>query len=178
MLAHLEAETTIKTVILTGRWAFNTEGTRAPGEFGGPAILTLDGETGRSDAGNHAVVRTGLERTLAAITALERRIILLEGTPEMGVNVPKEVLFAATLGRPIARFPDRAAYDARNAGAHAIMAEAIAGRPVTRVSPAEFLCPDDCPVMKDGAILYRDDDHVASSTARWLIPDAFRDITP
>lgn len=167
VIGMLRASDRFGTVILFARWALNAEGTRPEQRDSPPPRLREVGQetAGGGAAANFPVFEAGLERTVAAVRATGRRVILVEGTPEIGWNVPLMLGNAMFIGAAPPRAPTAATYDARNLRVRQAI-EAVAARYGAAVVPLEsLLCPGACIVEADGRPLYRDDDHLSRAGA-------------
>lgn len=113
-------------------------------------------------------------RSVAALRDKGVEVILIQGLPEIGRNVPDMVLrYGANVpGRLI---PSRTEVAARQARANAILERVAADHSARLLSPAKSLCAERCRVELDGTPLYRDDDHLSVYGARWLVPNLMRD---
>lgn len=173
VLAQIEANPDIRQVILFGRWALSTEGTRAAHEPGGPAILAEHGADSLGISDNARLVADGLDRVVARLRAREIDVVLVGGLPEIGRGVPQVVLrYGSDVGgRNL--LPTRADYDARNLRANQIIEAVTERRGSVYLDPARLLCGETCRVEIDGDALYRDDDHMSEFGARWLVPRLF-----
>ncbi|MHA6325021.1 acyltransferase family protein [Roseivivax sp. CAU 1753] len=164
------------TIVLVARWALAVEGVRAPGEA--PGIATFEVTPGGDVAaagmgditGNPALIAAGLDALIARITATGRRVVLLEGVPEIGFDVPQAFASATLFGASLRHPPSRAETQARNARASALLARLAEGREdVTFVPLIETWCAEFCPIADGEEIFYRDDDHLSRIGAERLI---------
>ncbi|MEL6646882.1 MAG: SGNH hydrolase domain-containing protein [Pseudomonadota bacterium] len=168
VLDRVTALPSVETVIIWGRWALATEGTRAPNELGDDAQLAVRGQDVSGIADNEALVRAGLDQLVQALRNAGVEVILLGGTPEIGRIVPDVVLAYGT-DIPSDAIPTRADIIQRNARADAILNEVATRHDVTLISARDTLCPDQCVIQRDGRAVYRDDDHLSGTGAKWAI---------
>ncbi|SIT09331.1 Peptidoglycan/LPS O-acetylase OafA/YrhL, contains acyltransferase and SGNH-hydrolase domains [Roseivivax lentus] len=163
------------TIVLVARWALAVEGVRAPGEAPGVALFEREAPGIAPGADGAGLVRAGVAALIDIITASGRRVVLLEGVPEIGYDVPQVYASAALFGADLRPPPGRIATEARNARASAMLAELAAGRPDVVFVPfiAEW-CGATCPVADAGGLYYRDDDHLSRRGAEALIADYLR----
>jgi peptidoglycan/LPS O-acetylase OafA/YrhL len=173
VLASVLETPSIGTVIFFARWALATEGSRAENERGGQAILALSGETSNDISDNAQLVELGLSRLVEALRARDLNVIIISGTPEIGVNVPDTVLWQSSdaLG------PTRIEINQRNERADQIIDDIAEKYGVRVLSPRDFLCSETCLIQIGGVPLYRDDDHFSAFGARWLVNELMNDIT-
>lgn len=160
VLAYVEADPGIDTVILAARWALSWHGTRYGDEEGSEVQLAdADG----APAENPELLERGLERSVAALEQLGRRVVLVRQVPEVGEDVPSANYAARLSGRDVEALiaPTRAAYERRTGAVHARL-EAIASGRAAVLDPGAVLCgARRCRVTLDGLPLYRDDNHLS-----------------
>ena len=169
ILAAIAARPELGTVVLVSRWAFYAEGRRFRHEAGHPVFIRDAGTTGVSAGENGRVFARGLDRTLAALAALGRRVVLVTQAPENEFDLAVAMARADWLGRAVAFAPARADYVTRQAKVDALFRAAEASGLATRLPLGEALCgPVDCPVARDGWPLYRDSNHLTATYARTL----------
>lgn len=117
-----------------------------------------------------AAMRTTLKRLLGA----NKEVVFVIDVPELAFD-PKSCVeirplrFGARQAKSPCAVP-RAAYDERNAGYRAVLAAVLKDFPAVKVwDPARLLCDEQfCWAMKDGTMLYRDDDHLSLAGSLWL----------
>jgi len=169
VLRYIETHPNIDTVILAARWALNAERTRAPGEGGGPAILGRAGASGTAPADNAALFRAGLVDTVAALRTAGKTVRLVEGVPEMGFSVPTAWMNQSFMGNAPAAvsWPE---YEARHHQVTPVLADLVSTYDVEIIPLATWLCRPICQTEQDGALLYRDDDHLSIYAAEQILP--------
>ncbi|MCT4556817.1 MAG: acyltransferase [Pelagimonas sp.] len=167
VLNSLRALPDVKTIVLSGRWAFPAEGNRWPGEHGAAAVLRDINKPDLTD--NFSVFESGLRRSLTTFQDMEKEVILFEGTPEFGKDVSLLYMNDAFFGtdRPIT-IP-RTSYDARNARVNALFDQLSDEGLIRFIKVADAMCPGQCVTRKDGTLLYRDDDHLSPAGAVHLL---------
>ncbi len=179
VLAMLQSRDDMQLVILNARWALAAEGLRAPGEAGPPAILRTE-PVDRSDldpAGNYATFAPALGRTVRAIRATGREVLIIEGTPEFGWPVPRLLGNHHFFGATTRDIPTRSMVEARNARANTqIRALASEDAGVAAISLLPVLCPETCRLLQGGRPLYSDDDHLSMSGAIAIVPSALETV--
>jgi peptidoglycan/LPS O-acetylase OafA/YrhL len=107
-------------------------------------------------------IRTGLARTLAAITPSARQVLLIAPTPVMLDSVPHCLRLGAECGIT------RAQHEAGVRALRQVLESEVRRFPNARlVDPSAFLCSDSsCPAVRDGVALYLDEAHATFTTAR------------
>jgi len=164
VLSRLEREPDIVTVVLAARWTLAANGDRYGNEAGDAVTLVDLQAPPRSSGGNAAVFRAGVERTVAAIEASGRRVVLVGQVPEIGYDVPASSFAASLRGKDVTAMiaPTVAEFEERSARVDDVLNDIRARHEVTVVEPAERLCRDGlCQVVADGVPLYRDDNHLS-----------------
>ena len=180
VIALLEGREDIDTVILVARWALVVEGSRSSGERGPAAILgrahasrpdVLAGSEGAQvTAHNAELAEFGLAATVQRIRATGRKVLIVEGIPEISFSVPMALVNAEFIGADLQEAPDRAEVERRNRRANEIIA-AVAGQfGAQRTSLLTELCNPRCRIQRNGVPLYRDDDHLSRFGALALVP--------
>lgn len=121
-----------------------------------------------------AIWETAMRATLAELVTAGKRVIFVLDNPELGFD-PKSCIDS----RPFRLTPknlrspcavSRAAFEERNRDYCALVAKVLADFPqVVSVDGARPFCDEQwCWAMKDGKILYFDDDHVSLDGARLI----------
>ncbi len=151
----------IQTVVLFARWPLWAEGERPEGEAGRPfKLVDLEGEPTRVDADTQlGVFERGLERTVEALAASGREVLIVGGAPEIGWHVRHAREYAAFLNRALPDAPTLEDVRARHGRADRIIADIAQRHGATFLPFAETICAPVCPVEADGLGLYNDDDH-------------------
>lgn len=134
----------------------------------------------RPDLTDHATIwEAAMRATLTELTAAGKRTIFLLDNPELGFDPRNCVdsrplrLTHKNLRTPCAL--SRATFEERNRDYRALVTKVLADFPQTiLVDGAKSLCDDQwCWAMKDGELLYLDDDHLSIYGAR-LVAQAIR----
>ena len=174
-LDYIAATPSITDVILIGRWALAANGSRAAGESGQPLVLGVSSLVTDAPDGmdNAEIFSFGFQRTVDSLTELGKNITIVQGTPEIGFNVPNSFLQGALLGGQPSAAPTRQAYEERHALSDSIMANALETTPVRLVNVSDLFCPDQCLTEIDGKPLYRDGHHLTIWGAQWFVTSAF-----
>lgn len=168
MLAFLKSRDDMPLVILASRWGFATEGTPAPGENTGPAILaTVDGALPSGAVGeNDAIFDMALPRTIAAIEATGRKVIVLGDAPEIGWSVPDQVGRSLMHDLPVPAGPTVEDVELRAQSSDAAFRALQAEGKLTFLPLAPLFCKERCGVVGPGGQpLYRDGHHLSRTGA-------------
>lgn len=175
VLAYLRARPNINTVILAARWALSATGVRY-GLESGRDVRLVDLEAKKNRDGKESnldIYLRGLERTLAALRAAGKHIVVVGQIPEVGIDVPAAYAIAYATGRDVNALiaPARTDYDARVRDAHAPFVEGASRSELTFIEPHTALCDTwRCRVTREGYALYRDDDHLSFAGAAVVAP--------
>ncbi len=161
----------IETVILFARWAWATvggnEASGATDNIGFVDVLPLP----HSSLEPKEVIRRGLTRTIQFIRSTGRRVVLIEGVPEIGWNVPTKLLNQARFGLKAPKPPDLEAVTRRNKIASDLLISFTKDPKVKMVTLNDVLCTPLCSVQINGIPLYVDDDHLSRYAAEiYLAP--------
>ncbi|WP_445190688.1 SGNH hydrolase domain-containing protein [Sphingobium sp. HWE2-09] len=111
-----------------------------------------------------------LDRTIAAIRAEGRDVVLIGPVPPQPFDVPRRLAHLADAGRLAnAQGVDRAWVEARTTHLRALFARWQA-RGVTLIDPVSALCPTGhCAIEHDGKPLYFDSHHLSVAGARLVV---------
>ncbi|WP_088184465.1 acyltransferase family protein [Sphingobium sp. Z007] len=111
-----------------------------------------------------------LDRSIAAIRALGRQVVLIGPVPPQPFDVPRRLAHLAQAGQlGEARGVDRTHVDARTVHLRALFARWRA-RGVALIDPVAALCPGGrCAIEHDGQPLYFDSHHLSTAGARLVI---------
>lgn len=160
----------IDTIVLIARWALNAEGDRVGRESGTRAVLGFEDGRRGSPADNFEVFHESLTATVLRLTEAGKKIIIVAGIPEIGVDVPQAYLDAMFFTSSVDIAISRADYERRNARVLRVLEELAASPSVDVVRVADAMCASDCLVEVGGKLIYRDDDHLSIAGAKWLMP--------
>lgn len=163
-IQFLSSHPAIRTVVVAARWSVYTSGRAV--DFG-PA--ESNEQLPRLISPHE--LSAGVGRTVAALEAAGKTVVLVYPIPETGYHIP------STLARKLLRGEEpetftrpRAYFDHRQAAAIAALDAAGSAR-VVRVRPADRLCDASaCKVFADGQPLYYDDDHLSLEGGRFVAP--------
>ena len=164
VLDYLAQRPELGTVVLAARWALSTNGTRYKNEDG-RSVALRDLSAGDGPAGGNAEhVETGLRRTVDAIRALGRRVVIVNQVPEIGYDVPSANYSAKLTGKDVNALiaPTRAEFLERSGDSRRIIGAIAAELSVATIDPANRFCDAQlCRVIEDDIPLYRDDNHLS-----------------
>jgi hypothetical protein len=175
VLAHKE----IGTVILMARWGKNAQGTAYGNE--GDGFVPIGDAEGRAQkpADNAAIFARGLKRTVEALRAAGRRVVLVGPVPEIGWAVPQVLARLEQEHSHQVVAPPAAKFYAREKEVLPLFRRIAAEKGVRAVFPHEYLCASGrCAVRKNGIPLYRDEHHLSDYGARKIEPLLDRTIEP
>jgi hypothetical protein len=165
----------IDTVILAARWPLSVTGERYRKEGGGRIVLVdhAQGEYGGGrEIPNAALVERGLRRTLLALEALGKRVLVVKPIPEVGYDVPSVNHIAWLTGRDINALiaPTFREYLARNHESLQIIDKMVQEFGVAALQPASLLCEGSVCRLTDarGVAIYRDDDHLSTFGSKYV----------
>jgi peptidoglycan/LPS O-acetylase OafA/YrhL len=170
-LAELARHPEAEVVVLAARWALHAESTRFGDETGGRRFLVDEASEEPSVPSSRRALREGLRRTLERLTqALPRaRVVLVGPVPELGFDAPQCQARALLFGRPTQRCASvpHSEVEQRQHFVDALLDEVAGAFPaVTSFRPASRLCDGQrCAAIRDGTLLYVDDDHLSPAGA-------------
>jgi peptidoglycan/LPS O-acetylase OafA/YrhL len=174
VMTYLSAHEEIRTVIMAARWTFVVKGDYDKRKESYPVKLIDLQATGPDDADNTSVFETGLRRTVERLRELGKTVVLVGPVPEIGYDVPSAVFVASKTNRDVDSLisPTVSEHQERNATVTAIFSDLQEKTAVAAiVNPSKYLCDlGYCRVAINNAPLYRDDNHLSTSGARYLSP--------
>lgn len=180
VLAMILRHKEITTVILMARWGKNAQGTAYGSEGHGFVAIGDDLGRAKKPSDNAAIFARGLERTVDALRADGRQVLLVGPVPEIGFTVPQVLARLAQEHREnTVVAPPAEKFYAREAEVLPLF-HAMAGRQgVSAVFPHDFLCQSGrCAVRNNGIPLYRDEHHLSEYGAVKLEPLLNKAIDP
>ena len=166
----------IRTVILAARWSLYLEGRfvstgEAETNNGVPKLIGPDGEPYPlfSDAARHHF-RDSIRNLVQVLMANGKHVVLVYPIPETGYNIPHTLALMSTRGKNPADFTvPKNLYVERQWRATQILGDLGHHRQLTRVYPAQVLCPTSrCLTFANGAPLYFDSHHLSVPGALML----------
>ncbi len=167
VLDYLKQHPEIKTIILASRWAAYSTGSSYKEED--YLVYSLK-DTYREYNGkqlNSILFKTGLSRTVNALIAMDRKVIIVGDVPEIGYNVPRYSLIQKKLPFAVKGVdirPSIAEYNQRNREVQETLNELAKHKNVT-VIHTESKMFDEHGMGKiafQGELLYSDDDHLST----------------
>jgi len=156
----------IKTVFLVGRWPREV----LDAEFGNEGIF-FDPNRPYAIRDRSALVRHGLDRTLAALAAAGTRAVIVQDVPEVGYDVPHALALAAMRGVEAKVAPSLRTVEERQRQTRLLVREMAARHGAAVIDPLPSLCGSGrCMVQERGVPLYADEDHLSVAGAVRLAP--------
>ena len=176
ILRHKE----ITTVILMARWGKAAQGTAYGNEGHGFVAIGDDEAHAQKPADNAAIFARGLKRTVDALRADGRQVLLVGPVPEIGWTVPQVLARLAQEHREhVVVAPSAKKFYEREAEVLPLFHAMAAKKGVSAVFPHDYLCKSGrCAVRKDGIPLYRDEHHLSDYGAKKLEPLLDKAIDP
>lgn len=116
-----------------------------------------------------APIAEALDRTMAELTRLGTKVVLVMDVPEMGYYVPEALAKAAVKGSTPDIAPPWSYVEKRQALARAVLETSAKKYDAMIVDPLPAFCSNgQCAAARDGVPLYRDADHITGTAARSL----------
>jgi hypothetical protein len=158
----------LDTVVLAARWGWWAESLPYKREGGTPVTLALLPPAHADEAGNHAALAGGLEQAVTTLLAAGKQVWLVGPVPEIGYDVPRYVhLRALGFARDLKIAPSLAEFRARQGFVLPLLGDLSSRYPIGAIWPHQLLCDNAaCAIMRDGRLLYSDDDHLSVFGAR------------
>ncbi len=170
MLAFARSNASVHTIILAAEWPLYMTGREFGEDPGIPEIVSWDGAPKNSSQAEQFAA--ALRKTVAQLTAAGKNVIVFVDWPELGFDA------RSCLPRPVPLFSHpralcgvpRPQVDARDRDYREVifdLKKTFAGLKV--FDPLPYLCDAEaCYAMRDGHLLYRDDNHLSAAGARYL----------
>jgi len=156
----------IRNIILHARWATYETGKQTASEASNRPRLFVEGDLEK----NRLKFEEMLTSTVETI-AKGRNVTIIGPVPEVGYNLPAEMIKALMLGKNADMHLSRKAFDERQKDLLALLARLDQIEGVEVVYPHEILCDAEiCKTSIDGMALYVDDDHLSPTGAALLKP--------
>ena len=172
VIAFVRAHPEIETVILEARWGKNADG-RAYGDEGHGFVPIGDKVSiSHKPSQNAAIFRRGLRRTVAALRAAHKNVVLMGPVPEIGWAVPVVLAREKLSGRDIWKGPTHKEYLRRERVVLPLFKKTARRKDVRAFFPGRVFCKKGarCKVREHGIPLYRDEHHLSVYGARKLEP--------
>lgn len=165
-----------KTVILHARWAYYESGTDVDGKVNTETynlLLVRDAED--TAGGNpHLIFERGLRRTIEQLLESGRNVVIIEGVPEVGWNVPNALILKERWGIQPPAAPSIEAVRARQAGAKSVFEQFKDHPRVRLIDPIPAMCDrGGCRVELAGIPAYYDSNHLTKSAAKSIFREIF-----
>ncbi len=174
-LNALKTSKEIDTVVLAGRWVPTATGI-APDVGGSFETYLQDKETLKPGSEETPrVFSRAIQRTIDAIRAMGKEVLLIGGVPEIGFDVPTVLALAAhnRTERDVSLNFDTVR--ATNAIIDDMFQSLEQQDGVTYLSIWDFFCHNECVLIQNGIPLYSDDDHITYRAAREIIGPQLRE---
>ncbi|MBN1929651.1 MAG: acyltransferase [Chlorobiaceae bacterium] len=185
VLTFIQNRQEIQTIILIARWGSYIQGHWTTKSEDSMSIILADARGQYSKKRSNALImNVGLTRTINALLAMNRKVILVSDVPEIGYDVPRvymmQTIFPFFTKRTEFR-PSIAEYNERQKEANAILEELDNLPNVTLVRPEKLMFDENGRgrIMANGKLLYRDDDHLSTDGALYVAPvfdEVFREM--
>ena len=157
----------LKTVVITGRWAVYMTGKGTASESHERRRLFAEGD----EAANRAAFEALLMTTIEKIRASGRHVVIIGPVPELGFHLPTEMTKAMMQGKPAEFTLPRKDFDERQKDVLPFFAKLDTLDGVEVLYPHERLCDaTQCRTTADGDALYIDDDHLSPAGAAFIAP--------
>ncbi|MCV0440841.1 MAG: acyltransferase [Hydrogenophaga sp.] len=176
VLSEVLRRTDVKTVILHARWAYYESGTDIDGkkETEKYNLLLVRDALDKTGSNPHQIFERGFRRTIEQLLDSGRNVIIIEGVPEVGWNVPNALILKERWGIEPPAPPSIEAVRARQSGARSVF-DQFRGHPrVHLIDPIPAMCGNyECRVALEGIPAYYDGDHLTKSAAKSLFREIF-----
>ncbi len=178
ILLFIKNHPEINTVFLVGMWERYASGHRY--NESNPVKLT-DTFSNSSNASNVLVVNNSLSRTVKAILALNRKVVIVSDVPELGVHAVRLCWVKNITGESITgHLPTIQDYTTRNNNANALLNGLSRTPGVSIIHPESLLFDHNGRAIiiadnKTPTLLYTDSDHLSTYGAFFVAP-AFQDV--
>jgi peptidoglycan/LPS O-acetylase OafA/YrhL len=172
VLAMIHRHKEITTVILMARWGKAAQGTAYGSEGHGFVAIGDDLARATRPEENAPIFARGLKRTVAALRAAGKRVLLVGPVPEIGFTVPQVLARLAQEHRENENVsPPARQFYAREKDVLGLFRTVAAVKGVSAVFPHQYLCRSGrCAVKTNGIPLYRDEHHLSDYGAKKLEP--------
>jgi hypothetical protein len=182
VLQTLEADSSVKVVVLAARWSLSLEGATqsyGPAENSAPLGSRMLRDTGKPyDSLGDAEVAyaTSVRRTISELQKAGKTVCLIYPIPEVGFDVPTTLARECIERRDPSSFrvPASGIFFERQAFVRKLfdsLSSSFANAPIVRLRPSEFLLNHDyIRLQKDGEALYCDNNHLSLAGAHLLRP--------
>lgn len=156
----------VRNIIMHARWATYETGKQTASEATNRPRLFVEGDLEK----NRLKFEDMLTKTVETV-AKGRNVTIIGPVPEVGYNLPAEMIKALMLGKNADLRLSRKEFDERQKDLLALLARLDRIEGVEVFYPHEVLCDaETCRTSVDGKALYVDDDHLSPSGAALLKP--------
>ena len=166
VLEYIAENPSIRTVFLHARWPFYSNGTHYKLEGGENVILVDMESTSGKTLTNADILEIGLLRTVDALYAIDREVIIVGSIPEIGYDVISSYWMAVRTGRDINELiaPTLEEYRGRNADIIVTFEKIRELNPsMLVIDPSVILCDQQiCPVVHEDLPIYLDNNHLST----------------
>ncbi len=170
VLAYLDQNPQIQTVIISGLWALWATGKPYPHGTGRRLVDLLG--SNEQYYGNHVeLFDRGLNRTIDTLLERGKEVVLLDQVPEIVTNVASAGFVAAITGRDINKLigPTLEIVQNRTEKSASIISELENKKPITVLRPGKKLCDSKiCIVAVGDKLLYRDKNHLSTFGSKYV----------
>ncbi|MBS0563973.1 MAG: acyltransferase [Proteobacteria bacterium] len=168
VMAELTRRKDLRTVILYSRWTLSSEGR---GEWPWALLRPVGDETAAGgETENFTVFRDHFGRTIEAIVATGRRVVIIQGTPNFSFSPPESLVALQMIGAPAPVAPDATEIRERNSRTNQVIEAATQLGHVVVLDPLPILCDPRCITELGGRPLYSDSDHLSYAGSDYLAP--------
>jgi len=165
-VSYLSEHPEIKQIILVSRWAIYAMEERFKNEKGYTVYIRDSNTKSLSLDENRRAFKRSFERTMASLTSLERRIIIMAQIPETEFNIPSSAARSILLGRNIELRPLTSEYLTRQAYVSEVIDNIMDKYSVVLIRPQDIMCDENyCSVFNTDIPIYRDTNHITNSYA-------------
>ncbi|GAA0542467.1 peptidoglycan/LPS O-acetylase OafA/YrhL [Rhizomicrobium palustre] len=180
VLAMILRHKEITTVILMARWGKAAQGTAYGNEGNGFVAIGDDEAHAQAPAENAPIFARGLKRTVDALRAGGKQVLLVGPVPEIGWTVPQVLARLAQEHREhVVVSPPAKKFYEREAEVLPLFHAMAEQQGVSAVFPHDYLCKSGrCAVRKEGIPLYKDEHHLSDYGAKKLEPLLDKAIDP
>lgn len=168
ILEWLKKHPELHTVILVNRWAVRSQGWA--NESGRKVVYTrLDGQ----GASSEDIFELGITQICAELKKMGKQVIIITSVPEQGMDVPEKLQRFGIFGLlATSRGISEAEYDERQHEANIVFKKLQDNNLAQIIWVKQVFFPNGqiLPLLLPGQIsMYRDDDHLSPSGAKYLI---------
>lgn len=174
ILEFITSQSSIRNVILVGRWASYVEATsykEQPTNLYNPKHVLLANRSLPEGASTQEMMMAGFEKTISALLAAKKRVWIVGPIPEIEVNVSKALYLRSFGIGGNGIEPTREDFNRRQSHVVSILKTLALRYPVSVLWPHMILCNEkNCMVESEGKPLYLDTNHLSYSGANFIEP--------